>query len=234
MYSGTRHVAEQLGLKTAVACVDGCDVVQTGTHESLLRSPIPVLARAALHRLLCVTGLAVFAFNGDIIVHDSRGHLFVEYLTTWSKQMSRVADVFAPVTWDKFEELTTLVVIGSESSTLAVMSSLRETCGDLVQLAHFPLLRGHLAHNWVILVRCAGVNKGTAVTWMAERVGVPLSEVVAVGDWVNDIPMFEVAGRSFVMGQSPPDVKATASDVLRANMHTGGGIAEAAERSGLL
>lgn len=184
--------------------------------------------------MLCVTDLAVFAFSSDIIVHDSRGHLFVEYLTTWSTQMSRVADVFAPVTWDKFDELTALVIIGPEASTNAVMHGLEQTCQDLVQLAHFPLLRGHLANNWVVLVRRAGVNKGTAVTWMAERVGVPMREVIAVGDWVNDIPMFEVAGRSFVMGQSPPEVKATATDVLRANMHTGGGIAEAAERAGLL
>jgi len=234
MYSGTRHVAEQLGLRTAIACVDGCHVVQTRTHESLLRSSLPDLARAALHRLLCVTDLAVFAFNGDVIVHDSRGHLYVEYLATWSTQMSRVVDIFAPLAWDKFVELTALVIIGSESSTTSVMAELEATCSEFVQLARFPLLRGHLAHNWVILVRCAGVNKGTAVAFMAERAGVPLNEVVAVGDWVNDIPMFEVVGRSFVMGQSPPEVKAAATDVLRATMHTGGGIAEAAERAGLL
>jgi len=234
MYSGTRHVAELLGLRSPVACVDGCHVVQAQTHESLLCAALPSLARAALQSILGATDLAVFAFSGDEIVHDRRGHLFVEYLTTWSRQMTRVADLFAPTRWEKFEELTALVVIGSEASTTSAIQTLRSTCDDLVQVAHFPLLRGHLANNWVVLVRCAGVNKGTAVTWMAEHFGVPLSEVIAVGDWVNDIPMFAVAGQSFVMGQSPPEVKAAATHELRATMQTGGGIAEAAEHCGLL
>jgi hydroxymethylpyrimidine pyrophosphatase-like HAD family hydrolase len=50
---------------------------------------------------------------------------------------------------------------------------------------------------------------------------------VAVGDWVNDVPMFHAAGRSFVMGQAPEHVKRSASDRLLADLHTGGGIAEA-------
>jgi len=234
MYSGTRHVAEQLGLRSAVACVDGCHVVEAQTHQSLLSAPLPALARAALHTILSETNLAVFAFSGDAIIYDRRGHLFVEYLTTWSTQMNRVADVFAPTSWEQFEELTALVIIGSQANTGAVVAKLQATCNELVQLAQFPLLRGHLANNWVVLIRCAGVNKGTAVTWMAERIGVPLSDVIAVGDWLNDIPMFGVAGRSFVMGQSPPEVKAAATHELKATVHTGGGIAEAAERSGLL
>jgi hypothetical protein len=46
--------------------------------------------------------------------------------------------------------------------------------------------------------------------------------------------MFRVAGRSFVMAQAPDEVKAAATDTLRADLTTGGGIAEAAERAGLL
>lgn len=234
MYSGTRSVAEQLGLKTPVACVDGCHVVQSNTHECLLRMPIPSEARAALHTLLSTTNLAVFAFSDDNIVYDGRGYVFLDYLRTWSTQMYRVADIFAPGSWDRFEELTALVVIGTQASTEAIVHGVRATCDQAIQLAHFPLLRGHLANKWVLLVRRAGVNKGTAVKWLAERFGIPLSEVIAVGDWINDVPMFAVAGRSFVMGQSPPEVKAAASHQLRATVHTGGAIAEAAERCGLI
>ena len=91
-----------------------------------------------------------------------------------------------------------------------------------------------MVNRWVLLVRRAGVNKGTAVVWLAEHFGISLDEVIAVGDWVNDIPMFAVAGRSFVMGQAPPEVKAAANNQLNATVHTGGAIAEAAERCGLI
>jgi len=62
---------------------------------------------------------------------------------------------------------------------------------------------------------------------------VPLPEVIAVGDWINDIPMLVRAGRSFAMAQAPREVRAAASEVLTADVWSGGGIAEAAERSGL-
>lgn len=195
---------------------------------------IPGGARATLHSLLRSTDLAVFAFSRDIINHDGRGRAYLDYIRTWSTQMRRVDDLFEPNCWDGFDDLTALVVIGSQAATQSVVDAVRATCDSEIQLAHFPLLRGHLVNRWVILVRRAGVNKGTAVRWLAEHFGIALTDVIAVGDWVNDIPMFEVAGRSFVMGQAPAEVKAAANNELRATVHTGGAIAEAAERCGLI
>jgi hydroxymethylpyrimidine pyrophosphatase-like HAD family hydrolase len=41
--------------------------------------------------------------------------------------------------------------------------------------------------------------------------------------------MFEVAGRSFAMGQAPDEVKAKATDVLPHTVEEGGGVASAIE-----
>lgn len=41
-----------------------------------------------------------------------------------------------------------------------------------------------------------GWNKGTAVAWMAERLGVGLDEVVVFGDADNDLPMFSAVPNS--------------------------------------
>jgi len=63
---------------------------------------------------------------------------------------------------------------------------------------------------------------------------VTAAQVVAVGDWLNDIPMLRRAGRSFAMAQAPNSVKAAATDILKSSAQTGGGLAEAAMRAGLL
>jgi hydroxymethylpyrimidine pyrophosphatase-like HAD family hydrolase len=63
--------------------------------------------------------------------------------------------------------------------------------------------------------------------WIAEHEGVDLADTVCVGDWVNDVPMFEVAGRSFAMGQAPDEVKSKATDVLAETTAQGGGVARA-------
>ena len=234
MYSGTRAIAEALGLHAPVACVDGRHVVRTQTHEELLRLSIPTDAKSALYGILCNTNLPVFAFSRDIIVHDGRGSPFMDYLRIWSTEAKRVRDIFEPAVWENLDELTSLVVIGSQTDTEVMVQGVNAVCQQQLQLAHFPLLRAPMAHRWVVLIRRAGVDKGTAVTWLAGYFKVDLSEVVAVGDWVNDVPMFAVAGRSFVMGNALPEVKAAAQCELRATIQTGGAIEEVAQRCGLL
>jgi hypothetical protein len=78
-----------------------------------------------------------------------------------------------------------------------------------------------------MIVRSAGATKGTALRWIAEHQQVALEDTVCVGDWINDVPMFKVAGRSFAMAQAPDDVKAAATDVLPVTSEQGGGVAHA-------
>src|SRR5213079_2943265 len=105
---------------------------------------------------------------------------------------------------------------------------------DLIAAVAFPVLRDVMPGQWAMMARAAGATKGTALEWIAAHHGVEMREVVAVGDWLNDVPMFRVAGCSFAMGHATDEVKAHATEQLRADVTTGGGIAEAAERAGLL
>jgi hydroxymethylpyrimidine pyrophosphatase-like HAD family hydrolase len=58
---------------------------------------------------------------------------------------------------------------------------------------------------------------------------IPESRVAVVGDWYNDVPMFQWAKRSFAMPHAPPDVKQTATDVLPHGAVERGAIADALE-----
>jgi hydroxymethylpyrimidine pyrophosphatase-like HAD family hydrolase len=82
-----------------------------------------------------------------------------------------------------------------------------------------------------VLVRAAGPTKGTALAQLCAANGCTPAPAVAVGDWVNDVPMFEVAGRSFAMADAPDAVRAKATDVLSRASGDGGGIAEAVRRA---
>jgi hydroxymethylpyrimidine pyrophosphatase-like HAD family hydrolase len=77
----------------------------------------------------------------------------------------------------------------------------------------------------------ARADEGTAIAWLAAHHGCAPSEVVVVGDWINDVPMFQAAGRSFVMAQAPERVKAAATDRLLSSGLRGGGVAEAIARA---
>ena len=56
-------------------------------------------------------------------------------------------------------------------------------------------------------------NKGDGVRALCRRMGVAIEETAVLGDMFNDVAMFEVAGFSIAMGQSPDEVKAKARAV---------------------
>jgi hypothetical protein len=66
-----------------------------------------------------------------------------------------------------------------------------------------------------------GVSKGEALTALASYLGVSLSEIVAIGDGVNDIPLLSLAGLAVAMDNAPDEVKAVAHYVTLDVDHSG-------------
>lgn len=69
-----------------------------------------------------------------------------------------------------------------------------------------------------------GVNKATALEWVRDRLGIPRSRVMAMGDGRNDIDMLEWAsaeGIGVAMGQSPPEVRAAANEFTGTDLEDG-------------
>ena len=125
-----------------------------------------------------------------------------------------------------FKRQRICLVLGLACALHAADSIARELSASAV-VAKFAIRRTAHWGTWAIIVRAAGGTKGTALRWIAERERVALKDTVCVGDWINDVPMFELAGRSFAMGHAPPDVKARATDVLAETVEQGGGVATA-------
>jgi hydroxymethylpyrimidine pyrophosphatase-like HAD family hydrolase len=66
------------------------------------------------------------------------------------------------------------------------------------------------SHDLFIEVNPLGVDKGAGLAWLAGRLGVPQSHVMAVGDQDNDAPMVAWAGWGVAMGGGSPACKAAA------------------------
>lgn len=52
-----------------------------------------------------------------------------------------------------------------------------------------------------------GVDKGTGVRWLARYLGIPMENVMTLGDQDNDLPMLMAAGYGVAMGNAPDAVK---------------------------
>ena len=67
----------------------------------------------------------------------------------------------------------------------------------------------------------AGVNKGTGLAKLAEKLGIAQADTVAFGDAMNDIPMLAWAGVGVAMGNADDAVKAAADRVTETNLDDG-------------
>jgi len=229
LYSGTRAVAEKLGIRGPVACVDGSHVVDTVDHATLLHRGIAGEQAAILRDIVLGSGAATFVFARDAIVHEESGVPFLAYVSTWSNDVRHADKVSDHPFWRNEEGVTAVVAVGNGSQIGGATEALRARLGDALQLAMFPIRR--LPGSWGLVVRAAGGSKGSALRWLAAHHDCDPFETVCVGDWLNDVSMFAVAGRSFAMGHAPAEVKQAASDVLVETAERGGGIASAVEHA---
>jgi hydroxymethylpyrimidine pyrophosphatase-like HAD family hydrolase len=229
LYSGTRPVAELLGLRGAVGCADGSHLVDAGLHTTLLHLGVRGSEARLLRDALQHACLTTFVFADDAIGHDPAGAPFVEYVTTWSNDLRPSRNVFDHALWDADDGVTAVVALGPLERIEQAVGEIACHLSSATVVAKFQMRRGMHMGMWAVIIRASGGTKGTALRWIAEREGVALEDTVCIGDWINDVAMFELAGRSFAMGQAPQDVKSKATDVLCETVADGGGVARVVE-----
>ncbi|NLE89174.1 MAG: HAD hydrolase family protein [Myxococcales bacterium] len=232
LYSGTRHVAEELELTGPVACVDGSHIVDAHSGRALHLATLDAVQLGTALRCVEQAGLTCFVFAGDAVYYDAPGAELLSYVSLWSRECLEVDRVTAPHRWGVHQQVMALVALGAPEHVHEVGTRLNQQMG--LYCAWFDVRRPGFEGQWGLIVRSSAASKGTAVRWLAQHHGVARQDVIVVGDWLNDVPMFEWAGQAFAMAQAPDEVKRVATCVLDAHTTEGGGILEAARRAGWL
>ncbi len=226
LHSGAVAAAQACGIRGAIACIEGSHLVEVESRATLSRHPMTAGVTELLRDAFAAHGLASFVFEADGIHHDERGEPFARYVSTWSPNMRMVEEALDVRVW--MNDPLAALAIGGPDEVGAAHAQLRAHAAHVFSVS-FPIAWYDGKH--ALLVRAAGPTKGTALAELCKTAGCTLAEAVAVGDWVNDVPMFEVAGRSFAMGQAPDHVARKATDILDRPSGEGGGIAEAIRRA---
>ncbi len=237
MFTGTQPIALELGLDAPLACVDGSHVAASITGRDLSCAALDAPALALLFGILNEHEATSFAFSSEQLFHDDDGDRYLGYVRTWSRRTRRVADLLTKPGWSDEHDIPAVLALADRERIHEAERALKDRGAHALQCVCFESYGVEDEHGrapWAILVRAAGFDKGTAIAWLAQHYGVRVDEVVAVGDWVNDIPMLRRAGLSFAMAQAPEEVQEAADHVLDADDEQGGALAEAAERAGLL
>jgi len=223
LHSGATGAARACSIEGAIACVEGSHLVELASGKTLVHHGMHDDIAAMVRRAVVDHGLTSFVFDASGIHHEHAGAPYASYISTWSPNLRVVEE---DAVWQTVP--LAAVAVGEPHDVAAAHALLRGHADRLFSVS-FPIYAVPDKH--ALMVRAAGPTKGTALAELCQLAGCTLAEAVAVGDWVNDVPMFEVAGRSFAMGTAPDAVCAKATDLLPHTADAGGGIAEAIRRA---
>jgi Cof subfamily protein (haloacid dehalogenase superfamily) len=219
LIGGTAPVARDLALTAPMVCADGATIARSD-GELLGEETIDPILGASIVGSMERSGLHPFVFDHHLVHATDAGEPIAFHTRAWSPDVRFYARLLDQ------NVITMLLGLGEEAPVAAVRADLERDHGDAIDVLHFGFRTG----TWAVRIVKRGVSKGSAVRKVAASLGLDVSEAACVGDWYNDVPMFETVGRSFAMCGAPPDVVAKASDALTAVTGEGGGIAEAIER----
>lgn len=103
-------------------------------------------------------------------------------------------------------------IVGVSGDFARLAAGERELQTELGDTAHVAR-----SQHYYLDITPPGHNKGTFVTALAARLGIPTGEVATLGDMPNDVPMFAVSGYSVAMGNASDAVKARAGRVTQSS-----------------
>ena len=97
------------------------------------------------------------------------------------------------------------LLIGHPATLPTVRAELEAIVGDAARLV--------MTRTDYLEIIPSVASKGAAIRFLAEHLGVPLAETIAVGDQENDLEMIEAAGLGIAMPRAPGTVRRAAERV---------------------
>lgn len=217
MYRASLPFARELKFTAPIVCYQGAAVFDPASGQRLLDVPLPSEEALALSAYAHENHLHIQLYANDNYYCEERNRYTEMYA-----RISGVEPVIVPSLAAQFanSDATKCCIIAEPDVVARHLERVRELCGDDAYVTR--------SIPWFLEVMNAAVNKGTSLALVARRLGIPLGEVMAVGDSWNDAPLLEAAGFAVAMGSAPEELVAVADALVGDVEHDG--VAQAIER----
>ena len=211
-----------LGLDAFVVANSGA-IIKAGIDGPILRRRL--LVRSVAEHVLDIAGQSAM----EVVVHDgpnAEGHLILRKSARELPHLARyLSRATPPPAWTDVIRLERdPVQIGFANSVSAIRSFetlLSTELGarrDEVSLARTEYPVDDLA---LLDVLATEATKSAALQFLSERLAIPMSETLAIGDNWNDLDMLEHAGMGVLMQNATPELRARGFEETGTNDEAG-------------
>ncbi len=217
MFVATLPHARTLGIGGPIVCYQGAAVYDATTGVKLTETPLGHDAALRIAERALQDGYHVQLYHDDRFYVQERNRYSDLYA-----RLSGVEPVVVPSLEREFagRDSTKVNVVTDGDKAVAYESVVRAVGGPTAYVTR--------SMPEFIEVMDARVDKGKALGFVAQRWGVAMDRVLAVGDSYNDVPLLRAAGFGVAMGSAPDELRAVAAAVVADVAHDG--VAEALER----
>lgn len=219
-WSLLRAVDAQIGVTRYAVLSNGAAVLDVATGEWIYRRPMDPAARRTILTLLLDWGLPfeVYCEGENYIQADRTEQVVGSALSPEFAQVLRSVshfpeDLNAALEGKAVEKIHIFRVPPERRQELL---DVVEDCGPLAVTTSF-------GENMELTA--PGVNKGSAVQALCEKLGLEPDQVMAFGDAGNDLELLAWAGWSFAMANASAEARATARYLTGTNREGGVGMA---------
>jgi Cof subfamily protein (haloacid dehalogenase superfamily) len=206
---GMRFLVEPLGITLPVGPFNGSSVLDINMNP-VEQNLIPTSAAERALSVLNKFGVDIWLFTNDAWLTKNPDGPYVPNETRAIRADPTIIPDFAP-----YLSAACKIVGSSRDFELLVRceAAMHEALGTQATAVR--------SQSYYLDITPPGRDKGTFVTGMAKRLGVPLDAVATVGDMHNDVAMFKVSGVSIAMGNATDEVKGFATRVTTSNEDDG-------------
>ena len=207
--TGVTAVAKDARIDGTAICSNGAVVLDLARNEILRHRALP--AEIAAEVVLALRGrLPDVCFATET---ESRFALEPAFEGAWDGWKPPPGTAYGDALELVVAPVTKLIARDATRPVAELAATAAEVVGERAAVS--------LAGKWVVEISVAGVNKGAALAELALELGIESHEVVAFGDYPNDLPMLAWAGKSIAPANAHPDVLAQVDEVTAANDEDG-------------
>lgn len=217
---GIVPVAEKLGLlgeDATILAYNGGQLISTRNKEVIWERTVDVPTIHTCFAYAKEQGLAALSYDGKGVITEMPddphvGHEAYNNAIPIRKVSNLIAEVHAP--------MPKVMVVGSPKRLLALRQSLLPVVGDSADLG--------FSDPYFMEITAKGVHKASSLMTLLSILGQTRENLMVIGDGLNDVPMFGIAGFAVAMANASDEVKSHAHAMTASNNEDG--VALAIER----